>query len=290
MDTRYLRKRHQAWYVRVRVPKSLEPTVGTTHIVRSLRTTDLGVARQLRWQVVSDIKAYLGNLAAQASLGQASPESARFLVDAAASLQRKIRIGALTSTEALEDWELVVDHHSTFVKQDPETGEYALNKETEDALALGKELILHPDTAMLSDAVKDYVTETAPRIRKQTLAEKQRRLLAFQTWLRGDVPVNKITKSVAGRYVTEVLMKATTARGHHASYGEGADTSGANEKRLSPKTIKDTISDLSSFFLWCEDRGLLKETNPFKGQSRTIRETTRGTRKKEKRRPWTPLS
>ena len=57
VDNRYIHPRRRGWYVRVAVPPSLVPVVGQTHIVRSLKTRDVKVARERRWQVLATIKA-----------------------------------------------------------------------------------------------------------------------------------------------------------------------------------------------------------------------------------------
>jgi hypothetical protein len=48
-DHRYLQKRRQGWYVRVRVPADLVGVVGRSHVVRSLNTKDSAEARAQRW-------------------------------------------------------------------------------------------------------------------------------------------------------------------------------------------------------------------------------------------------
>lgn len=59
MDRKYLRQRRRTWYVRVRVPPSLQNKIGKQEIVRSLKTQDIDEARQKRWAAVAEIKGYL---------------------------------------------------------------------------------------------------------------------------------------------------------------------------------------------------------------------------------------
>jgi hypothetical protein len=56
---RYLVRKRQGWYVRIAVSPKLVPIVKKTHIVRSLKTRDLEVARERRWQAVAEIKRWL---------------------------------------------------------------------------------------------------------------------------------------------------------------------------------------------------------------------------------------
>ncbi|MBW2636250.1 MAG: tyrosine-type recombinase/integrase [Deltaproteobacteria bacterium] len=61
-STRYLQKIGYSWYVRVKVPKSLQEIVGNTHIRRAIHTRDLNEANRLKWAMVTGIKAELSRL------------------------------------------------------------------------------------------------------------------------------------------------------------------------------------------------------------------------------------
>jgi len=61
-STRYLQKIGHSWYVRVKVPKSLQEIVGNTHIRRALHTRDLDKANHLKWAMVAIIKAELNRI------------------------------------------------------------------------------------------------------------------------------------------------------------------------------------------------------------------------------------
>jgi hypothetical protein len=55
LSNAYLLQRGQGWYVRVRVPTELVATVGRTHLVRSLKTSDLAEARRRRWAAMAEL-------------------------------------------------------------------------------------------------------------------------------------------------------------------------------------------------------------------------------------------
>src|SRR4030095_4785421 len=59
----YLQKRRQGWYVRVAVPQGLVSVIGKQHIVRSLQTRDVEVARKRRWPALAQIQAELADQA-----------------------------------------------------------------------------------------------------------------------------------------------------------------------------------------------------------------------------------
>ncbi|HUG03961.1 MAG TPA: site-specific integrase [Steroidobacteraceae bacterium] len=121
------------------------------------------------------------------------------------------------------------------------------------------------EVVLLSDALGKYLAECARRgLRKQTLREKQRTYAGFATWLGDDPEVAEITRRTTGRYVTDHLLP----QGHAI------------------KTVKDSIGHLSAFFEWMLGRGEFGlDANPWRGVSKTVRASTRGTR--PKRRPWT---
>ena len=56
MDTRYLFKRYNTWWVKVAVPKTLRDELGYD-LRQSLKTHELDKAQELRWQVVEQLKA-----------------------------------------------------------------------------------------------------------------------------------------------------------------------------------------------------------------------------------------
>lgn len=83
------------------------------------------------------------------------------------------------------------------------------------------------------------------------------------SWLKVDKEPRHVTKKEAGEFLTNEL----------------------SNRDLSTKSIKDFLSDLSAFFNWMEGRGFI-ETNPFRGLSGTVRETSRGIRNNTKRLEW----
>jgi hypothetical protein len=55
----YLQRRQRTWYVRDAVPPSLVPAGRKTHIIRSLKTRDVAVARERRWDALAEIRRWL---------------------------------------------------------------------------------------------------------------------------------------------------------------------------------------------------------------------------------------
>ena len=59
---KFLQRRGQSWYVRVRVPVALQEKVGNTHLRRALGTQDKREAERRKWRVVAELKAHLEHL------------------------------------------------------------------------------------------------------------------------------------------------------------------------------------------------------------------------------------
>ena len=55
MDTRYLFKRYNTWWVKLAVPKDLKEKLGYD-LRKSLKTHDLKTAQDLRWEVVDQLR------------------------------------------------------------------------------------------------------------------------------------------------------------------------------------------------------------------------------------------
>ena len=55
MDTKYLFKRHNTWWVKVAVPRTLKKELGFD-LRESLKTHDLNEAQKLRWPIVDQFK------------------------------------------------------------------------------------------------------------------------------------------------------------------------------------------------------------------------------------------
>jgi len=263
MDTKYLLKRHQSWYVRLRVPPSLQSVVRKAQFVRALHTRDLREANRRKHAVLAEMQEELSRAAALATLPR---DSAEYMLATAKELRESVKKGETSEHDAEVALDVALDEHlerhARKRGRNPKTGDPLLPEAHERTLSLAHRVLHSEDVALLSQSITDYLAEKAPHINEQTKREKERQLGELKDWLKGDCEVASITKKIAGRYVGEVLLK----KGH------------------APKTVKDTLSNLSAFWRWLEGRGLV-EYNVWQGMSSTVRGSTRGT--KPKRRPWT---
>lgn len=263
MDTTHLKRRRQGWYVRLKVPAALRAVMGRPELVRSLQTRDLAEANRKKHAVLAQIQRELTQAGLAASLPK---ESAEYVMQIAKAQRAAVLSGAMSEQMAEAGLEVALEEHLERLRPaegyDAETGEARPTAARERTLKLAHRMLRGDDAELLSDAVAQYLAEIKPRVRNQTHREKRRHLGGLASWLQSDCEVTAITKKIAAKYLRESL----TQHGH------------------APKTLKDTLSNLSAFWVWLEGRGLV-ELNPWRGMSGTIKSSTCGT--KLKRRPWT---
>ena len=115
---------------------------------------------------------------------------------------------------------------------------------------------------LLSAQTEAHLTEIASTVRKTTLEAKRKALLALRGWLGADVEVTAVTRKVAGRYLTDSLMRRDRAA----------------------KTTKTELSHVSACWNWMLARGVV-EVNPWLRMSASLPKDKRGS--ESPRRAWT---
>ncbi|HWI23357.1 MAG TPA: DUF6538 domain-containing protein, partial [Lysobacter sp.] len=263
MESSFLTRKGQTWYVRLMVPTAHRKQLGRTKYIESLRTRDKAEANRLKHGVLAALRHRMADDLAGHSV---SPQSARALLQLAESERQRIERGDVDQVQAEAAFDVAVDDFLEAERKrlgtDPETG-HPLTGETETRIIRAAHAVLAGDgVTLLERAGEMYLEEVAASIRKQTLQEKRRHIQKLTTWLGPATDVRSINRRIAGRFVSQVLMKEGKA----------------------PKTVRDAIGHLSAFFSWLERRGEV-EANPFFRVSGSVRESTLGAA--PKRRPWT---
>lgn len=255
-------KKSHTWYVRMMVPAQYRKQLGRTRYVVSLKTRDLAEASRRKHAVLADLQRQMdAALAGQSG----APQSASSMLERAEWERQRIDSGEASEGEATASFEAAFDD---FIEaearrkgRDPETGHPVMSEVDVRVIRAAHATVAGTGGLLLDRAADMYLEEIASTIRNQTLREKRRGLHKLSTWLGPAHTVKAITRQVAGRYVTLVVAKSGRA----------------------PKTQRDEVGHLSSFFNWLERRGAV-DTNPFHRVSGSIRSSTLG--KKSKRRPW----
>src|SRR6478609_4710915 len=91
----HLQQRRGRWFIRVRVPADLAASVGQTHIIRSLSTSDEKVARQRRRAALAEIWSWMS--AHTVSDGWTPSQAWRTVADGAPDAARTVSFRPRTS-------------------------------------------------------------------------------------------------------------------------------------------------------------------------------------------------
>lgn len=184
----FLKQRGRSWYVRVPVPKHLQPKIGKAEIVKALGTRSKSEAMRLRWPVVAEIQQSFGEDARAPDLKDAlefarEMEAIRAAGDSdledigrEVAQERAARVEVAHGTEAGQRWYEVAVHRAL----------------------------------PLSAAVEDWLGQTT-RYTNQTRQQHRaavRELIDFG----GDAPLTAVSRAAAGRFVTECLLGKVTGK------------------------------------------------------------------------------
>jgi len=179
MDTKYLQKRGHQWSVRITVPRTLKPLLGT-HLRKSLHTSDLKVANRRKFQVLAILKD---------QVAQARQESLSTNISRAASFRE-----ALREAHAKDDFNTaeVLQSHAIDEAEEIEQkhGLAAAKVFYDEATAL---------TPTLSEVTEDWLTST--EIKESTRLKRRKAYEGLRDFLGGDAPPHKLTDLQVCDYV-----------------------------------------------------------------------------------------
>jgi integrase len=252
-----LKKRHNTFYVRKRVPTSLRALIGKDEVVRTTGTSDEREARRRSYAILAQIE---DEFQRAASLAADYPASPTWVQAIGRELRRAVERGELDGETASHLMHDTIEQHFSAAGIDPDAAT-DLHVAT---LRASYRMVTHPDDVPLSQAIKLHLQERKGRVAASTLHSKQRALDAFAVWLRADLPLKDITRQQAGSYVTALVREGRAA-----------------------KTNATVVGVLSAFWNWSIRKGLYVGANPFAGHSVDLKGSRRGT-SGGRRRPWTP--
>jgi integrase len=262
MNTEYLSKRRQTWFVRLAVPPHLQAAIGRRELIRTTKTHDLATANRVKHAILAELHRQLN--AAQISR-ELSPESADYVIAAAREARDAVTKGFARESDAEHGLDVTIERHLDLMREkhgaDPVTGDPNITDGHARAIQLAHKVFAGEDVALLSVHSETYLTEVSKALRKQTVLDKRKTIGEFRAWLGRDVEITAVSKKTAGRYLSEQLLK----------------------RDVRPKTTISTLSNLSA--LWTRFQGLgLTEVNPWAKLGANITVSTRG--KRGPRRPW----
>jgi hypothetical protein len=237
-DNRYLVLRRRTWYVRVAVRPSLVSIIGQTHIVRSLKTRDVAVARQRRWPAIAEIHALVTEKAGK------SVEPVKV---ALGDRQRWLK----ASDDPKDGWQMnpenpyderivtprdELEHVFADTAEEIERAQGLQAGETYYRIATSK-------SPVLAEVIEAWLGEVASSVTAQTLSQHR---FALKMLLDANPKVffvAQVERRVAGMFVSDVLLKSGRSQ----------------------KTVNRIISSLSALWKWLIKRGMA-DVNPWLAQ------------------------
>jgi integrase len=280
MDKKYLYQRHNAWWVQVRVPPSVQHILGKKQLYRNLFTTDLNKAAHLKYSAVGELKAQIAE--AKKSQNHESTKEEQLLAAALSLKEQKgdpdiaseilehnvYEILGNSSADSIFNYPCD-DGKTDLIGSDPVGVPKASRNEEEQAFKLEETVkkafkIISEDSYTISQAATRFLEEESRRIKKSTLVRKKKRIGEFIRWF-GDDLIKNVSKESAGSFVTEYVMP----------------------QQLASSTNKAFVLDLKTFFSFSRDRGMI-ENNPFEKLTSTIKKSSTSD-SENKREAWTEV-
>jgi integrase len=236
--------------------------MGRDEIVRTLGTRDLTLAKRKLHAVLADIQRDIATAEANREL---SPESAEYVLEAAREARARVDKGLQSEGAAERGLDAEIESHLDRLREkhgEDEHGDPLIDDGHVRAIQLAHRVFAGEPVTLLSAQAEAHLAEIAGSIRRTTLASKQKALAALRHWLGADVEVTAVTRKVAGRYLTDSLMK----------------------RQRAARTTKTELSHVSSCWNWMLARGVV-EVNPWLRMGSSLPSYKRG--KEAPRRPWT---
>ena len=267
MDKQYLRKRHNVWWVRIRIPAKAKDILGKTELWKNLKTTDLGEANRKKHKEIGLMYEEI-SLATKDYEGKADKLSKEVQISKYAEYLREAKI---TTPEKDADTSVIkLDLlESKLIEQ------YGFNEAqailySDDPQWEGKEpntlakknfiesyKLTDQSYSPLSLVSEKYLAEEYKSLKNSSYRRKKTHIEHFIKWT-CNRDITKINKKIVGDYVTAIIQKYNP----------------------SSKTIRNTVSNVGSFFRWAEGRGYI-EYNPFSNLK--LPKRNKGS---QNRKPW----
>ena len=267
MEKSYLYRRHNVYWVRVRVPDKVRDIVGKAQLSKNLSTTDLSEANRKKHIVIAKLKQLIhlaekkrdGTIDSLSKEDQIREMALEFRPSSEDDLDNLDNIDmAFQSTlenKALElygeeEFDAIFNsHHPNWKGKDPNPKAV---KATQDAYR-----IIDPNYVPLLIVAKTFLSEKIKDLKTSTFKRKKSNINNFIAWF-GNAEIKDITKKNAGDYVS-FLRKS---------------------KNPAPATIRNIVFDIGSLFTWAHGRGYINN-NPFQKL-----DLPKNKNSHQSRRPW----
>ena len=246
MEKSYLYRRHNVYWVRVRVPDKVRDIVGKAQFSRNLSTKDLSEANRKKHTVIAEFKQeiHLAEKKLDGTFASLSKEDQirELALEFRPSPEDNSEDLDFILTDIIENKVLEIygekesdaifnSHHHSWKGKDPNPKAV---KATQDAFR-----IIDPNYVPLQIVAKSFLSEKIKDLKTSTFKRKKNNINNFISWF-GNAEIKDITKKNAGDYVTYLR----------------------HSKNPAPATIRNIVFDIGSLFTWAHGRGYINN-NPF---------------------------
>jgi hypothetical protein len=255
VDNRYLIQQRRGWYAVVEVPRSLRDRLGR-RLKRTLKTTDVNVARARRHRVVADLMDAIKSASRETQGDPLQQEAAAFR-EALADPERLDR-GHYNDVpdDDIQALDRAIDTApSTQLKASLTARAYEIEARHDTPTAQAFYDLATGKTTPLATYVPQWLADGTLRgvpLKERTQDERRSAVEKLGAWLgqnRLPVTIEAVTRKVAGRYVSEALLST------------GRDTA----------TVAKLVQFVRQYWAWLIRRGHLPDgsNNPWQGQAPT---------------------
>ncbi|MHB1896279.1 MAG: DUF6538 domain-containing protein [Metallibacterium sp.] len=229
--------RGATWILRYLVPRDLQRLAGVAEVRRSTRTSDLREAKRCAPSLEIEIRAELDTRAA----------AMRSPIDRLHELAADVAAGDASA----DVFDVAIDDHLEAIGAargfESGTGHPRASPAEVEEVHTAARRATGEKVATVREALHLYLTEKARTAQPATVAGYRAELGDFAAWIGSHAELRRISREVAGRYVTEAIMPAARA----------------------DRTKRERIGWLSAFFNWAELAGLV-DSNPFHGATKRL--------------------
>ena len=215
MDTKHLKRRHNVYWVRVWVPETLRGILAKSELWQNLYTTDLAEANRKKHRVVAELMEVIEQAKRdrEGTLDKVSREEK--LKEFALEYTRESDAAKNNDEEDVEDffdeaissevYELYGDKDCESILNFCHPESDALEKNPSAVKALIDSYKIHThDYEPISSISKLFLSEESESLKLSSFRRKKKHIEQFIKWS-GDRDISKITKKIAGEYVTSII-------------------------------------------------------------------------------------
>ena len=268
MDKQYLKKRHNVWWVRIRIPANAKDILGKTELWKNLKTSDLAEANRKKHKEIGlmhdeieqakrNYKGITDKLSKEVQISkyaeylrEAKITSGGDDIDDTSVIKQDLLEGKLDEVYGSKEAQAILyGDDPQWVGQEPNS----LAKKN----FIESHKISDKSYSPLSLVSKKFLAEEYKSLKNSSFRRKQTHIENFINWT-GNRDITKITKKIVGDYVTSIIKDNNPA----------------------PATISNTVSNVGSLFSWAEGRGYI-EFNPFYNLKLSKRNKV-----SQNRKPW----